>query len=138
MMQNARWSVPPHTCCRPRSQWLRRTGSSRSSSWRNSRIFSVPSNHSLPLLDLALRLPEAPLTLLTFAESPASRRHRCAVIPLRGEKFMSGHIRLCGFAFSKLFLLGIVLVLILQGTALGGIFGTVRGIVHDAEHRPIE
>ena len=51
---------------------------------------------------------------------------------------MSGHIRLCGSAFRKLFLPGIVLVLILQGIALAGIFGTVRGIVHDAQHRPIE
>ena len=51
---------------------------------------------------------------------------------------MSGHFRLCRSAFCKLFLQCIVLVLIFQGIALAGIFGTVRGIVHDAQHRPIE
>ena len=51
---------------------------------------------------------------------------------------MSGHIRLCRFAFRKLFLPCLVLVLIFQGITLAGIFGTVRGIVHDAQHRPIE
>src|SRR6266436_2690608 len=138
MIRSVRWSVPLRLYCPRRSWSSRRLGASRRSSRRKSWIFSVPSNRFLLLLDSTLRLPEAPLTLLTFAESPASRRHRCAVTPLRGEKFMSGHIRLCGSAFRKLFLPGIVLVLILQGTALAGIFGTVRGIVHDAQHRPIE
>src|SRR6266436_5381781 len=51
---------------------------------------------------------------------------------------MSGHFRLRRFAFRKLFLPYIVLVLIFQEIAWAGIFGTVRGIVHDAQHRPIE
>src|SRR5712664_3520286 len=138
MIRNARCSVPLRSYCLRQSWSWRRPRASRLSRPRNPWIFCVPSNRSLLLLDSTLRLPEAPLTLLTFAESPASRRHRCAVTPLRGEKFMSGHIRLCGSAFRKLFLPGIVLVLILQGTALAGIFGTVRGTVHDAQHRPIE
>src|SRR5467141_1126637 len=51
---------------------------------------------------------------------------------------MSGHFRLCRFAFRKLILPWLVLVLIFQGITLAGIFGTVRGIIHDAQHRPIE
>jgi len=51
---------------------------------------------------------------------------------------MSGPIRLCRSAFRKLFSPCLVFVLIFQGIALAGIFGTVRGIVHDAQHRPIE
>src|SRR5580765_3921241 len=51
---------------------------------------------------------------------------------------MSGHFWMCRSAFCKLFLPCLVLILIFQGIALAGIFGTVRGIVHDAQHRPIE
>ena len=51
---------------------------------------------------------------------------------------MSGHFRLCRSAFRKLFLPCVAVALIFQGIAWAGIFGTVRGIVHDAQHRPIE
>ena len=51
---------------------------------------------------------------------------------------MSGHFRLCRSALGKLLLPWLVLVLIFQGITFAGIFGTVRGIVHDAQHRPIE
>jgi hypothetical protein len=51
---------------------------------------------------------------------------------------MSRHFRLCRSACCKLFLPCLVLILIFQGIVLAGIFGTVRGIVHDAQHRPIE
>src|SRR5882672_10116776 len=51
---------------------------------------------------------------------------------------MSGHFWICRFAFRKLFLPCVVLVLVFQGIAFAGIFGAVRGIVHDAQHRPIE
>ena len=51
---------------------------------------------------------------------------------------MSGHFRLFRSAFHKLFLPCLLLILIFQAITLAGIFGTVRGIVHDAQHRPIE
>jgi len=50
---------------------------------------------------------------------------------------MSGPIRLCRSAFANYFAMP-GLRSNFQGIALAGIFGTVRGIVHDAQHRPIE
>ena len=50
---------------------------------------------------------------------------------------MSGHLRLRCFAFRKLFLPCVVLALVFQGITFAGIFGTVRGIVHDPQHRPV-
>src|SRR5262249_10437842 len=51
---------------------------------------------------------------------------------------MPSHFRLSASAFRKVVMLCLLMVLLFQKNTLAGIFGTVRGIVHDAQHRPIE